>query len=289
MTSATVQFPQGPVVGPGGFVTLEWQQWFQNPQFLSFSFANPINVGSGGTGISTGTSGGVLAFTSTGTIASSGLLGSNQIVLGGGAGATPSTPVGLGSSTTVLHGNAAGAPTWGAISLTADVSGVLPIANGGSGASTASANTVFAGPTSGAASAPSFRQIVPADISPSTVSNILSGDVSLSNTANYFDGPSVSQGTTGIWLAIGTVTMNDTTGAANFQAKLWDGTTVAASAATRSVTASGAISLTLAGFFTSPVANIKISCKDSSSTSGNILANSSGNSKDSNLFAMRIG
>lgn len=36
-----------------------------------------------------------------------------------------------GTSTQVLHGNAAGAPTWSAVSLTADVSGALPVANGG--------------------------------------------------------------------------------------------------------------------------------------------------------------
>jgi hypothetical protein len=36
-----------------------------------------------------------------------------------------------GTATTVLHGNASGAPTFGAVSLTADVSGVLPTANGG--------------------------------------------------------------------------------------------------------------------------------------------------------------
>ena len=36
-----------------------------------------------------------------------------------------------GTSTTLLHGNAAGAPFFGAVSLTADVSGTLPVANGG--------------------------------------------------------------------------------------------------------------------------------------------------------------
>lgn len=41
-----------------------------------------------------------------------------------------------GTSTQVLHGNAAGAPTWGAVSLTADVSGTLPVGNGGTGATT---------------------------------------------------------------------------------------------------------------------------------------------------------
>jgi hypothetical protein len=41
-----------------------------------------------------------------------------------------------GTATTVLHGNASGAPTFGAVSLTADVSGTLPVGNGGSGAAT---------------------------------------------------------------------------------------------------------------------------------------------------------
>lgn len=36
-----------------------------------------------------------------------------------------------GTTTTLLHGNASGAPTYSAASLTTDVSGVLPLANGG--------------------------------------------------------------------------------------------------------------------------------------------------------------
>jgi hypothetical protein len=41
-----------------------------------------------------------------------------------------------GTATQVLHGNASGAPTWSAVSLTADVSGTLPVANGGFGNTT---------------------------------------------------------------------------------------------------------------------------------------------------------
>ena len=48
-----------------------------------------------------------------------------------------------GTTTTVLHGNAAGAPSYSAVSLTADVSGILPSANGG----TANGFTKFTGPT----------------------------------------------------------------------------------------------------------------------------------------------
>lgn len=77
------------------------------------------------------TSGGVPYFSSTTAMDSSGLLTANALMLGGGAGVAPSTPVGLGTTTQVLHGNAGGAPTWGAVSLTADVSGTLPVANGG--------------------------------------------------------------------------------------------------------------------------------------------------------------
>jgi hypothetical protein len=41
-----------------------------------------------------------------------------------------------GTSTQVLHGNASGAPTWGAVALTTDVSGTLPVGNGGTGVAT---------------------------------------------------------------------------------------------------------------------------------------------------------
>lgn len=48
-----------------------------------------VGVAAGGTGITSGTSGGILGFTATGTIASSAALASKQVVIGAGAGATP--------------------------------------------------------------------------------------------------------------------------------------------------------------------------------------------------------
>jgi hypothetical protein len=48
----------------------------------------------------------------TASISAGVTLNANAIVLGGGAGIAPSTPVGLGTTTQVLHGNAAGAPSW---------------------------------------------------------------------------------------------------------------------------------------------------------------------------------
>ena len=98
----------------------------------------PLTVAQGGIGIASGTSGGVPYFSGGTTIASSAALAANRIVLGGGAGVAPATLGSLGTTTTVLHGNAGGAPTFGAVSLTADVSGTLPVANGGTGLTTPS-------------------------------------------------------------------------------------------------------------------------------------------------------
>ena len=52
----------------------------------------------------------------------------------------------------------------GNVNLTSQVSGTLPVSNGGIGVTTSSANKVFAGPTSGGAAAPSFRTLAVSDI-----------------------------------------------------------------------------------------------------------------------------
>lgn len=60
----------------------------------------------------------------------------------------------------VFTGSGAGLTAIPAASLT----GQVAVANGGTGAATASANTFFAGPTSGSAAAPGFRAITAADL-----------------------------------------------------------------------------------------------------------------------------
>lgn len=56
-------------------------------------------------------------------------LTANQLVIGQGSN-TAATLGSLGSATTVLHGGS-GAPSFSAVVLTTDVSGILPVANGG--------------------------------------------------------------------------------------------------------------------------------------------------------------
>jgi hypothetical protein len=56
----------------------------------------------------------------------------NRLIIGS-SGQNLTTVGSLGTTTTVLHGNAAGAPTFGAVSLTADVTGALVVNNGGTG------------------------------------------------------------------------------------------------------------------------------------------------------------
>jgi hypothetical protein len=51
--------------------------------------------------------------------------------------------VGPGTATTVLHGNASNPPAYSAIDLTSDVTNVLPMAAGGTGAASAAANQVL--------------------------------------------------------------------------------------------------------------------------------------------------
>lgn len=56
---------------------------------ITLTLVTPVAVANGGTGLASGTDGGILGFTATGTLASSALLALRGLVIGGGAGATP--------------------------------------------------------------------------------------------------------------------------------------------------------------------------------------------------------
>ena len=78
----------------------------------------------------------------------------------------------------------------------------------------------------------------------------LGADVSLTNTATYFDGPSVAQGTSGTWLVTAHVTVAGN--ADNIFAKLWDGTTVVSSTETDGPASGSRVTITLNGIFVNP-------------------------------------
>jgi hypothetical protein len=67
-------------------------------------FTDTLPVVRGGTGLGSGTSGGILAYTATGTLASSAVLAQNKVVIGGGAGVVPSTTTVLGTAAAVTSG-----------------------------------------------------------------------------------------------------------------------------------------------------------------------------------------
>ena len=91
------------------------------------TLAGTLAVANGGTGLTAGTSGGVLAYTATGTLASSSALAASALVIGGGAGAAPSTTttgtgvvtalgVNTGSAGAfVVNGGALGTPSSGTV------------------------------------------------------------------------------------------------------------------------------------------------------------------------------
>jgi hypothetical protein len=96
----------------------------------TYTFANPIPAGNGGTGLANGTSGGILGFTGTTTIASSGLLAQYSLMAGGGAGATPAT-ITKGTAGQILIEQTGANPAWSSMSgdATINSAGAITIAN----------------------------------------------------------------------------------------------------------------------------------------------------------------
>ena len=72
-----------------------------------------LPVANGGTALTAGTSGGVLAYTASGTLASSAALTQYGVVYGGGAGAVP-VATAAGTTGQVLTATTSGAPSWAA-------------------------------------------------------------------------------------------------------------------------------------------------------------------------------
>ena len=182
-----------------------------------------------------GTSGGIPYFSGASTWASSGALTANALVLGGGSGASPTVLGSLGTTTTVLHGNSSGAPSFGAVALGSDVSGTLPLGNGGTGLNSFTAGDLvyFATGTSftklGIGTAGQYLTVNSGATAPQWTTAVASGVSSF------------SAGTTGFTpntATTGSVTLSGTLGPAN-------GGTGVANNASSTLTISGAYGTTL--------------------------------------------
>jgi hypothetical protein len=149
----------------------------------------------------------------------------------------------------------------------------------------ASGQTVLTGTPSGNATLAGTLQGPATMLSP--IANAMIANVTLTNSANFFDGPTIAQGTAGTWLAGGTVTLSAVANS-NFRAKLWDGSTVISSTAMSGLGAGLVQCVSLFGYITNPAGNIRISVQDSVATTSAILFNSTALSKDSTISAIRI-
>jgi hypothetical protein len=111
-----------------------------------------VIVGQGGTGLGSGTSGGIPYYSSGNAMTSSAALTQYGLIVGGGAGATPYALTDIGTSAKVLHGNATGAPTWSVIAsgdLPTTITGLTSVSSTGfTGALTGNASTATLAATS---------------------------------------------------------------------------------------------------------------------------------------------
>ena len=112
--------------------------------------------------------------------------------------------------------------------------------------------------------------------------------INLNTTATTFDGPFVTQGTSGVWLAFGSVTISDSAAPNQTHVKLWDGTTVIASGEARVTALNVGASVLLSGIISNPASNLKVSMVCNTAT-GIMLYNFTPYLKDCYLTAIRIG
>lgn len=233
---------------------------------------------------------------SAGTITAS-LSGTASLAIsmsGGSAGGLPyqtapgsTSFLGIGTANLALISNGS-VPTWGQVSLTAGVTGTLPIANGGTGLTSTSQNFVFIGPTSGAG-APTWRALVAGDI-PSLSATYLSlsgGTLTggLLGTTGNFSGSMTASSFTGAGTGLTGTAASLNIGGNAATATLASSATVAANATvlstarsfsiTGKATASG-VSFDGSGAVALNVTALSVAVGDISLTSGYFLIGAAG-------------
>jgi len=237
------------------------------------SLGAAVSVAKGGTGLTSGTSGGIPYFNAASTMASSAALTSNGVVLGAGAGAAP-TSTAAGAANSVLRvPSAGGAPSFGAVDVSQAnaVTGTLNLGNGGTGASlllTGGVGQYLKQTTSGAAV--SVGAIVPADL-PTMV-----GDSGSGGTQGAVPAPALGDAAAGKFLkADGSWSVPSSS--TNWAAPGSLGSTTPNSGAFTTLTASGSVGIGT----TAPAANLHVSVAGGASLG---LSNSSGTTDGKNWF-----
>jgi hypothetical protein len=107
---------------------------------LTLGWTGQLAVSRGGTGLSSGTSGGIPYFSSTTAISSSAALTQYGVVYGGGAGGAP-VATAAGTTGQVLTATTGGAPSWAAPAYTGTVTSVSVVSANGFAGAVATATT----------------------------------------------------------------------------------------------------------------------------------------------------
>lgn len=210
-------------------------------------------------------------------------LTAHGVLLGEGTGAV--TPTAAMTNGQLLVGQSAADP------LPKTVSGDATMAASGALTVTKTSGSSFATVATSGSAADLTGTLAAARLGGmSVIQNQLSGDVSMPSSSTFYDGPSIAQGASGTWWVAASVSVVDTVAAANFIAKLWDGTTVIASGGVRAGAANQPATIALVGMITSPAGNLKVSIENLSSTTGAIKATTAvGGNNASGIQAIRIG
>jgi len=171
------------LVGPGATGTVLKGSTGADPVFgavdLTADVTGMLPVANGGTGANTFTDHGVL--------------------LGSGAAAFSATAVGI--TGTVLKGSTGADPVFGAVDLTADVTGILPVANGGTGDNTLTDHGILLGSGVGAITPMAVADNGKIIIGVSGSDPVVGSLTSSANTINVTEGP----GTLNVEVSTGTL------------------------------------------------------------------------------------
>lgn len=117
--------------------------------------------------------------------------------------------------------------------------------------------------------------------------SVLGADTNYTSTSFVDTSLSVTQGTTGVFLVLCNVTVLLAASAIPYF-KLYDGTTVIASAGFNGPAGGGRYSTTLSGIITNPAGNIRLAISENNASTTTIKFNATGAGKDSVLTVIRI-